>query len=235
MDAVMEVHARSQKYLAPIVRFERVAVDDTAATKKAGQYVAKDVDYAYITPPFSKDEVVKKAVSFIEDNARKVSLNQMPRDVADRYKQQYDAWKNGQELPPDGTPIKGWPMISPAQQNMLIDRKIMTVEMLSQANDSALVLIGMGGVAMRNMALNWLAQAKDKGPLTMQMTEVQKENEILKGSIEALTKQVNALQELAKMSPIVQAPVPVGTPSMEAMIFDDVPVVNLPHQKPSKR
>ncbi len=235
MDAVMEVHNRSQKYLAPIVRFERMPVDDIAASRKAGQYVAKDVDYAYITPPFSKDEVVKKAEAFLIDNTQKVSLGQMPREVAERYKLQYEAWKNGQELPLEGTAIKGWPMISPAQQSMLIDRKIMTVEMLSQANDAALQLIGMGGVALRNMAQNWLAQAKDKGPLTMQMTEVQKENDILKGSIASLTKQVEELRAAVKASPIVQAPVPVGAASMESMIFDDVPVVNLPHVKAAKR
>ena len=218
LDAVMEVHERSKNYLAPIVRFERVAVEDHAASVAAGQYVAKDVDYAYITPPFSKDEVVKKATSFLEDNARKANLGQLPKDVCERYRQQYEAWLNGQELPLEGTAIKGWPMISPAQQSMLIDRKILTVEILSKANDSALALIGMGGLAMRQLAQNRLAQAKEKGPLTMQMTEVQKENEVLKGSIEALTKQVEALQSVAKI-----APQPQSQGINEADIFDEQP------------
>lgn len=224
LDTVMEVHERSKNYMAPIVRFERVAIEDHHASVLAGRYMAKDVDYAYITPPFSKDEVVKKAAAFLEDNIRKANLGHMPKETCERYRRQYDAWINGKELPLEGTAVMGWPMISPAQQSMLIDRKIMTVEMLSKANDSALSLIGMGGVAMRQMAQNWLAQAKDKGPLTMQMTEVQKENSILKGSIEALTKQVEALQAVAKMSPGVIVPEPVqSVRSIEADIFDEEP------------
>jgi hypothetical protein len=198
-DVITEVHDRSKKEVSAYVRFDRVAVEDRAATKSHGRYIAKDVDFAYITPPFSKDEVVKKAAAFLEENRRKVEAYQLAPHQAERFEQQYKAWLTGQELPVDGTPIKGWAMISPAQQAMLIERKILTVEVLAKANDDGLRMIGMGANSLRQMAQSWLAQAEDRGPLTMEMKALSQENAILKGSVETLTKQVNALMAVASI------------------------------------
>lgn len=227
-DVISEVHARIQKYIAPFVRFDRVAIEDRPASLAAGRYVAKDVDYAFITPPFSKDEVVKKATAFLEANQQKVELGQMPADVARRFLEQYEAWKNGQELPPDGTPIKGWAMISPAQQAMLIERKILTVELLAQANDEGLRMIGMGGHGMRRMAQTWLEQANDRGPLVLRTNAIEQENAILKGSVDTLTKQVEDLRALVKVQPAPAQPAPsIGLSD----ILDEEPMADRPKRK----
>lgn len=201
-DAIAEVSTRKQDIM-PLVRFERMAVEDHVESLRVGRYMAKDVDYVIITPPYSKDEVVKKVKNFLEDNQRKVQNRQMPASAAERYEQEYQGWLKGQELPPDGTPIRGWAMISPAQSAMLIDRKILTVELLSTVNDEGLRLIGMGGHELRAMAKSWLAQAKSKGPLTMEVTELQKENAVLKGSVDTLTQQVEALRAMVEHTPRV--------------------------------
>jgi hypothetical protein len=231
-DAIMEVRARTEKYIAPIVRFVRQPVDDVLATKRAGIYVSKDVDFAYIAAPYSRgDEHVKKASEFIESLPSKVRTGQMPQDVADRFKRQYEAWLNGQELPLDGVAIKGWSVISPAQQAMLIERRILTVEMLAQANDEGLRSIGMGAMALRNMAKNWLTQAQDKGPLVIQMASLEQENAVLKGSIDTLMRQVSALQEVTKMQP-VQMPMRQTETITEADVIPDMePVTRPPSRK----
>ncbi len=233
-DAIAEVRSRTEKYIAPIVRFVRQAVDDVLATKQAGIYVSKDVDFAYIAAPYSRgDEHVKKAVDFIASLPAKVKTGQMPQETADRFKRQYEAWLQGQELPPDGVAIKGWSVISPAQQTMLIERRILTVEMLAQANDEGLRNIGMGAISLRNMAKNWLAQAQDKGPLVIQMASLEQENAILKGSIDTLTRQVEALQEVSRMRPVLPSqPLerPVSTIT-ESDVLPEIETITRPSQK----
>ena len=59
------------------VRFERVAVEDFA-TLAAGHYVAKDVDYALITPPYSKDIMKYKVVQWFEQLKQDIVNNRIP-------------------------------------------------------------------------------------------------------------------------------------------------------------
>lgn len=229
-----EVRSRTEKYIAPIVRFVRQSVDDVQATKAAGIYVSKDVDFAYIAAPYSRgDEHVKKATDFLVSLPSKVATGQMPPEVAERFKRQYEAWLQGQELPPDGVPIKGWSVISPAQQAMLVERRILTVEMLAQANDEGLRSIGMGAIAMRNMAKNWLVQAQDKGPLVIQMAALEQENAVLKGSIETLTRQVEALQEVSRIRPVpqYQAPERATATITESDVIPEIEPITRPSQK----
>ena len=193
-DVIQQVHERD-KTIAPLVRFDRQPEDDVPLSRSTGRYMSKDEDYVFITPPYSRDEVPKIAKTWLDENDRKVMQGKMPASLAKRYREQYEAWKNGQELPPEGTPIRGWSVISPSKQAMLIDRKILTVELLANANDEGLRSIGMGGMELRKMAQTWLAQANSLGPLTLEMDAIKKENEILKGSIETLMKQVANLQQ----------------------------------------
>jgi len=199
-----------RKSIAPLVRFERKAVEDRAASLAAGRAVMRDEDYAIITPPYSKDEVVKGADQFIEDTKRKAAMGIILPEQADRFVRQYDAWKNGQELPLVGTPIRGWPVLTPAQQENLIKVNIPTVEYLAEANDEGLRNIGMGALELKRKAIAWLAQAQDKGPLTQQMAAIQGENDMLKISVATLTKQVEQLvaqraQEVAPLPPMSNA------------------------------
>ena len=221
-DTINTVVNRKQD-VAAFVRFDRVAVEDHVQSLSTGRYVAKDVDYVFITPPYSKDEVVKKASSFLADNKLKVSLGHLSPAMADRYEAQYKAWQTGQELPIDGTPIKCWAMISPAQQAMLIDRKILTVESLSKANDDGMRLIGMGGHGMRKMAQDWLSQAEDKGPLTMEMKTLRQENDVLKGSVETLARQVESLKSLVGQPHAPTAPVEHPLSASSLLSDDDEP------------
>lgn len=51
----------------------------------------------------------------------------------------YDAWRNGQELPQDGTPLAAWSGVSPEQAAALIRMGIRTVEAVRDASESAIV------------------------------------------------------------------------------------------------
>lgn len=177
------------------VRFERKAEEDHRAGSTNGIVPTKDVEWAIITPPFSNgnSEVEKKAIPWLADCRQKAKNGQMDPRHVDLYQRQYDAWKQGLEVPLDGTPIRGWSMLTPAQQENCIRLKILTVEYLAQANDDGLKALGMGSLDLKRKAIAWLAQAQDKGPLTLEIAAVKKENDMLKVSIETLQSQVKTL------------------------------------------
>lgn len=175
------------------VRFERIAVEDKAASAKEGHYVAKDVDMALITPPYSKDVFKIKVPQWIANMKQDVQNGRLPEKWMEDYIESYNRWKKGEEIPLNGIAIKGWGVISPAQQETLIKMNVLTVEDLAGINDEGIKRVGMGGMDLKNKAVAWLSQLKDKGPLTQEIAAVKSENVILKSSVESLQRQVTEL------------------------------------------
>ena len=131
------------------VRFERRAVDDKAATLAAGHYVSRDEDWALITPPYSRDVVEKRVDSWFSQVEVNVKTGRVPNRHLDIWKQAYESWKNGQEISVDGTSVKDWNALSPAQCKNLISAGCRTIEDLAQCNDEGLKRIGMGAVDLK--------------------------------------------------------------------------------------
>lgn len=208
MSAVGDVLDRKDR--PAFVRFERKAVEDKAESLKAGHFVGKDVDYAYITPPYSKDVMIFKVPFWLEQLKRDCAHGRIPQDWVDNYQKQYDAWKRGEELPPNGIPIKGWGVLSVAQQETLIRMQILTVEDLANINDEGIKRIGMGGVELKHKAQGWLSQLKDKGPLTQEVAAVKTENNNLKNQVANLTKQVEALMAASRVDRQAEEPQAAG-------------------------
>lgn len=203
------------------VRFERIPVEDKAASLREGHYVARDVDYALITPPYSKDVFKQKVPAWFESLEMDLRNDRIPQEWVDQYKNQYRAWQNGQELPLNGTPIKGWGVISPAQQETLIRMNILTVEDLAKVNDEGIKRIGMGAIDLKNKANAWLAQLQDKGPLTLKVAALESENGLLKSSVETLSLNLEAVKaQLAAMTR-AQAPA-LAVVEPEGISADDI-------------
>lgn len=200
--AVGEMLERNER--PAYVRFERVAVEDAVASRREGHYVAKDIDYAMITPPYSKDVFKIKVDQWLKNMRQDVENGRMPQEWADRYLDAYTRWKNGQEIPLHGAPIKGWGVISPAQQETLIQMNVLTVEDLAKINDEGIKRIGMGAIDLKNKATAWLSQLHDKGPLTQEMAALKAENSLLKSNLDGLQKQVEALMAQAKTQIVQQ-------------------------------
>jgi hypothetical protein len=199
------------------VAFKRVAVEDKAASIEQKRFVAKDVDYACITPPYSKDRFEIKIAQWKTNMEQDVRNDRMPKEWQDRYLAAYDAWLNGQQMPLDGTAIKGWGVISPAQQEMLIHVNILTVEDLAAANDEGLKRIGMGAIDLRNKAKAWVAQVADKGPLTIEVAALKAHNTVLASSLESMSQQI---AELKARLPEYQ--VPRAEPQTHSITADDI-------------
>lgn len=178
------------------VFFERVPVQDKAASLREGRYVATDVDYVNVTPAYSKDCYRAKAQAWFEQVARDVAAGRTPERWMELWREAYQRWQSGQEVPLNGVPIKGWGVISPAQQEMLIRMNCLTVEDLAAANDEGMRRIGMGALDLRNKAKAWLQSMQDHGPLTMKVAELERENANLGMQLATLMEQVNSLRAL---------------------------------------
>ena len=217
------------------VRFERVAVEDVEATLKAGHYVAKDIDMALITPPYSKDVMKYKAKAWFDILKQDVNNGRIPQAWVDRYQETYSAFQKGQDIPLVGTAIKGWGIISPAQQETLIKMSVLTVEDLAAMNDEGIKRIGMGGIDLKNKAKAWLLQLKDNGALAVQMADLQKKfanQEALISNqsekIETMTRKL-AMYESEPQTNVTG--IDGSTISISDVLDDDEPEVLVPRGK----
>ena len=224
MSNIMDI-AQDRKERPASVKFERVAVEDKAASATAGRYVAKDVDMAFITPPYSRDIFKMKVTDWLTNMRQDVANGRMPEEWAQNYRKAYDAWKNGQELPLNGTPIKGWGVISPAVQEELLRLNIRTVEDLAKVTDEGQRAIGMGAIDLKNKAAAWLAQMDDKGGVTLKMASLEQQNAQLKGNVETLERQVRELLAVVQTQGAVQqgAYNPPDPAISASDLLDDVP------------
>lgn len=169
------------------VQFEVRAVEDRNATIKNGTYTTRDVEFALVTPPYSKDCIEKEVSAWLAEMDENVRNNRIPEKWRDGYRAKYDAWKKGLEIPEDGIPIKGWCMVSPAQQQNLIIIGIRTVEALAAMNDEGMKRYGMGALDLKNRAAAYLKQEKTG--------KVAQENAALKARVDDLETQVKQVLE----------------------------------------
>lgn len=184
------------------VRFETRAVEDRAKSIERGMYMTRDVDYALITPPYSKDCVELEVGDWMRRMDEDVQGGRLPSNWRDQYKAAYAAWKKGEEVPVDGTPVKGWPVISPAQQKNLVSLGFLTVEDLAGMNEEGMKRYGMGAQDMKNKAKAWLKAATGPGKVAAEIAALQadmkglkeqndrliEQNKELAGQVEALTR-----------------------------------------------
>lgn len=191
----MSVGAVSERSERPAyVRFKTVTVEDKEASLRDGHWTGRDIHYALITPPYSRDIIEIKVSQWKLNMAQDVRNVRMPDEWQQNYLRQYDAWTKGLEVPLSGVPIKGWGVISPAQQEMLIRLGILTVEDMAQVNSEGLQRIGMGAVEIKNKAAAWLAQLNDKGALTIRTAALETENSNLKSQLTTLAEQFEQLK-----------------------------------------
>jgi hypothetical protein len=164
----------------PFVAFEYRAVEDRTTSIEEGHYASKNVAFAIITPAGSKDRIEKIAEEWLVQMREQVAQERLPLEWFNHYKMLYNAFKEGQEIPEFGTSVKEWPVASPAQVKMLLDLRIRTVEDLANANEEAIIRMGMGGRTLKQKAVDWLSSASGIGKSVEASAALRSENEQLK-------------------------------------------------------
>jgi len=176
------------------VRFELRAVKDNEASLKAGHYVSKDEEIVLIMPPYSKDCHENTVPRWLPQLDREVNNGRIPIKHKELWLEIYARWKKGLEPPVNGTSVKDWNAISPAQCQNLINAGCRSIEDLAQVNDEGMRRIGMGANDLKNKAKAWLQAAKDHGPLTEEVTQLKNQNKQLEGTIESLQEQIKRFE-----------------------------------------
>ena len=177
----------------PYVQWETRAIEDRSASLAAGHYVAKDVDYAVIMRPGSRDKLEKEAIVWLSELRAKDQKNEIPPTWFPAFQASFKAWKDGEEEPVNGTSVKLFPVLTTSPIKTLQSAGIKTIEDLAQIPDQDLGILGIGGLNLKLKARAWLEQAVDKGKLA-------EENASLKTQMTQMQEQLNFLtSELGKL------------------------------------
>lgn len=209
----------------PFIRFEIGTVEDRNASIEAGRYIARDIEMVFITPAGSKDVVEREATQWLNEvrqKARQSPPMYNPQWVA-HFDAVYKAWKDGQELPVNGTPIRTWSVLSPAQIQNLVSARVLTVEDLAAANEETLRTIGMGSRDLKAKALAFLEQARDGGAIVAKVAAQEVELETLREKVEEQSRIIAQL-----MADLDQRTEPKGRRSLRERadsLADNRPVV----------
>lgn len=155
----------------PYVQFETRTAEDRDASIREGRYIARNIDYVLITPAGSKDVVERAADEWLKEVNRKATQNPPSYNPihAKHFNDLFDAWKANREMPESGTPIRGWQMLSPAEQENVLSANVRTVEDLSALNEQGLTRIGMGARALQAKARDWLEAANNTGKVSAEV------------------------------------------------------------------
>jgi hypothetical protein len=183
-----------QEARPPFVTFEKRAEEDRNASIEAGHYVARDVDYALVTPAGSRDVVERKVEDWFGHLREQVSQGRFPSEWLSAFEHKYKCWANDQEIPENGTPIKTWQAASPAQIKVLLELGVRTVEDLAAANEELLARVGMGARDLKRRAQTWLESSKDVGKAVEALNAERSRAEAAEARIASLEKQLQALQ-----------------------------------------
>ena len=177
----------------PYVMFETREIEDMKRTKADGIMRFKDQDYAITTHPGGKGNTIYKIETFFEQMEADRKIGRIHPNWLTKWRDDYKLFKAGQEIPVEGTPIKGWKLLTGAQQKELLHLNIVTVEQLANLTDDAMRNVGMGAVTLKQRAQAWLAQNEGKEAGAVKLAQALTENKILQDTIANLTEKVEAL------------------------------------------
>lgn len=185
----------------PYVRFEQRAIEDRAKSIESGIFSYKDKDFVLVMAHGSRDVFEDDAENWLSKQEAHARNGRIPKEHYEYFKKAYASWKEGQEMPIEGTPIKAWAVLSPAQQNTVIQANIRTVEDLALAPEGALHEIGMGARALKQKAQAWLDTAQT-GKGAEKIVDLESKLQLLADENEKLQKQlIEFMSEAEKTKP----------------------------------
>lgn len=177
----------------PFVQFEMRAQEDRSGVSPDGVTHTIDVPWAIVRAPGSRDSLEKPAREWLEQLKQYAHNDRIPRSWPRDYTEAFELWLRGEELPLHGTALKSWPPLSPAQRKNALALGLLTVESLAQANSEVLARLGMGAHTLKQLAVNWLTESKDKGSMAQSLEAALVRLEAAEKTITAQAEQIKAL------------------------------------------
>lgn len=160
-----------------IVKFMHEAVEDEAKTAASGVVSYKDVEFVHIIIPGNKNLVIHD----IANEQHKF-----------RFIREYEAFKNGQHIDIEGTPLKMWPQISTAQCQTLASINVYSVEQLAEVADSFISRLNLSSLKYKAKA--WLDSQAGQASVMKHQSELEardREINAVKAELEQLKKAIS--------------------------------------------
>jgi hypothetical protein len=166
--ALASHQATSRNY----VKFYPKWVRNNFLSKQEGKEIGEYRDYLMVICPGQPKSEVHREVK--EQDKRE-------------YRGEWDAYKAGKEQRISGTPIELLPGLDKGRADSLKTVYIYTIEQLAEASEPAMRAIGMGAMELVNRAKAYMQKN------TAEVSSLKAENNELRGMIETLRAQVQAL------------------------------------------
>lgn len=174
----------------PYVQFEVRPVEDREASLEAGKVVYRDEVFAIVTPAGTRDRLEKIASEWIANLWEGAKQERIPSVWPEAYEQKLKSFLQNKETPIDGTPLESMTTLTPAQVKNCLNANVRTVEDLAQANEEAMIRIGMGGRDLKQKAQAWLDTIDKKGKPAEELNRLRTENDAQKTQLAELTKKL---------------------------------------------
>lgn len=195
-----------EKGSRPHVRFETRSAEDRAASIEAGRKVYKDIDWVIVTPAGGKDVREDHAESWLSKIEGQAQTGMYDYEWARDFKKMYEMFKEGKELPENGTPLRMCTtLFTPAEIANCLAVNVRTLEDLAGANEEALGRIGMGARALKTRAVESIKTGEGKES-AMKVEALEIQNADLKQKVTDLMAVVEDMREqMATMVPATRA------------------------------
>lgn len=158
------------------VSFGMYPKKDDRASKEAGRDVYKDVEFVKIAIPGDRHSLVFQPATDVHRR---------------RFPRAYQAFKDREHTPMQGTPLEQWPVVSRSIVLNLKALHVHTVEALAEVHDGNIDRLGSSGRELREKAKAWLAEAQT-GAETVRLAA---EKQALQDQLAAMQAQLAALQQ----------------------------------------
>jgi hypothetical protein len=158
------------------VTFFYEEIPDPKKTEEMGRPIFKSVEMCSIKAPGDKDNIVVERVARMQPDPRM------------RFPAQYARFKAGEKVQIEGTLLRQWGLITPAEAKSYEAVDVYTVEQLAGLSDSICQQY-RGSLADRQKARDFLDQAKGLEPAAAARAE----NQRLRSEIEALREAIASL------------------------------------------
>lgn len=170
------------------VTFSISSVEDRAASQEEGFLVHQDAHMVHVHVVGGKtrnDYLVDDWFNRLVDRGD---------PFISHYRNMYEAWKQGQEIPEHGTPIKTWQGISPGAAQNCIQLNVRTLEDLAGVDEDTLRRLGPGARALKQRAIAWLETAEKHGQPAEELHQARTDLEAAQNTIEQHLETIQDLQ-----------------------------------------
>lgn len=182
------------KSLPPHIRFETRPVEDRSRSIEEGQKIYKDEDWVIITPRGGRDYTENTVDQWFKNITDRSHVGQYNPEWVKTFKNMYSLYKEGKEMPEEGTPLKMMvKLFSPAEIENCAAFKVHTLEALANANEETIGRIGMQGRELKNRAQEALKLNDGKGA-ALKIAALETDKEELKTRVRDLENVIRDLQ-----------------------------------------